>query len=112
MAIVGKGEMDFDAEKATLIAPTHEEFSMSILDSIGCQKSALKDGCIYADGSFSLVNRGLLTGNATEFNFTIDSVSYTGKHTGLLAYRKGKYAFASKGSSLFVDGKEIQLEEK
>ncbi len=112
MAIIGKGEMDFDAEKATLVAPTYEEFSMSVLENMGCQKSALKDGCIYADGSFSLVNRGLLTGDATEFSFTIDGVSYTGKHTGLLAYRKGEFAFASKGSSLFVNGKEVKLEEK
>jgi hypothetical protein len=64
MAIVGKGEIDFDAEKATLDAPTCDEFSMEILEKIGCQKSAIENGCVYADGSFSLVNHGLLTGES------------------------------------------------
>ena len=110
MAVIGRGDIDFDAEKATLNAPRYDEFSKSVLDSIGCQKSAIKEGCIYADGSFSLVNNGLLTGESTEFAFSIDGVSYTGKYTGLLAYRKDKFAFATKGSTLYIDGKEIKLE--
>lgn len=112
MAVIGRGDIDFNAEKATLNAPTYDEFSMSVLDGMGCKKSAIQDGCIYTDNSFSLVNRGLLTGDATEFSFEIDGVNYSGKHTGLLAYRKDKYAFATKGSTLFIDGKEVSLEIK
>lgn len=112
VAVIGRCDIDFDAEKATLNTPHYDEFSISVLDAMGCRKSAIKDGCIYADGSFSIVNRGLMTGEATEFSFEIDGTSYVGRCTGLLAYRKGKFAFATKGSTLLVDGKEIKLEIK
>ena len=67
---------------------------------------------MYVDGSFSLVNDGLLTNKATEFEFHLDGVTYSGVYTGLLAYRKGKFAFATRGSKLMADGKEIELEYK
>jgi hypothetical protein len=112
MAVIGKGEMDFDADKTELLAPQFEELTDSVLEDINCPKSAIDGGCVYVDGSFSLVSDGLLTNQSTEFEFNLDGVKYSGVHTGLLAYRKGKFAFATRGSKLMADGKEIELEYK
>ena len=43
------------------------------------------------------------------FDFTVNGVRYSGEYTGLLAYRKGEFAFATEGSRLFADGVEIPL---
>ena len=96
---------------ATLTAMNFEEYSLDILEQIGCKKSAIKDGCVYEDGSFAFVNKGLIDQTVTEFAFELDGKSYCGKHTGMLAYREGKIAFATKGSKLFVDNVEINLND-
>ena len=95
-----------------LTAPHFDAFDLEILEKIGCEKSAIDGGCVYLDGSFSLVSHGILNGEATEFDFEIDGVRYTGEHTGLLAYRRGSFAFATSGSRLLADGVEIPLEYK
>lgn len=109
LAVIGPGNVDFNGEKAELSALHYDDFSLSILDDLACPRSAMPGGCIYRDGSFSLVSRGLLDGGSTPFDFTVDGISYTGSHTGLLAYRNGKCAMATAGSELFVDGKPVQL---
>lgn len=110
IAVVGKADLNFDAERAELAAPRYDEFSMSILQGMGCTKSAIDGGCVYEDGSFSLVSRGILTGEETTFEFTVGSVTYSGSHTGLLAYRKHKTAFATKGSKLYANGIPVELD--
>lgn len=112
MAVVGRCGIDFDAEKTVLNAPHYDEFSLSVLEAMNCPKSAIEGGCIYTDGSFSLVSHGILTGESTPFEFEIDGVVYSGQHTGVLAYREGEIAFATKGSKLYKNGIEIDLEEK
>lgn len=109
IAAVGRADIDFDGDAATLTIPCFEEFDLSILETINCPKSVIPGGCIYRDGSFSLMSHGVLTGEKTEFDFVIDGVRYAGHHTGLLAYRKGQYAFATEGSELWVDGSKEEL---
>lgn len=112
MAVVGNRGVDFNGDYAELTAPCYEEFDMAILEDMGCPKSEIMGGCIYSDGSFSLVSEGILTGESVDFDFEIAGVRYTGHHTGLLAYRKASMAFATEGSKLFVDGKEVALDYK
>ena len=109
LAVVGKSGIDFEGNAAVLTAPHFEKFSLEIAEKIGCVKSAIKDGCIYTDGSFSLVNKGLIDGGMAEFDFEINGKHYNGKHTGLLAYRENMFAFSTSGSELFVDGVRIDL---
>lgn len=109
MAVVGRCDIDFDAENVVMNAPHYDEFSLSLLEEIGCPKSAIEGGCIYADGSFALVSHGILTGENISFDFKVDGVRYSGHHSGILAYRKGQVAFATKGSKLLADGEEIKL---
>lgn len=109
VAAVGVSGIDFNGEKAQLQIPTFAEFDLGILDKMGIEKSAIENGCIYDDGSFSLVSHGLMTGKIKTFDFTVNGVRYSGEYTGLLAYRKGEFAFATKGSKLFADGVEIPL---
>ena len=110
VAAVGKCEYDFSGEPADLNIPLYESFSLSILEDIGCNKSAIDGGCVLVDGSFSLTGRGLLDGSLTEFDFTVGDTRYSGAHTGLIAYRDGKCAFATSGSTLFVNGNPITLD--
>lgn len=72
---------------------------------------AIEGGCVYCDGSFSLVSDGILKGEPKEFNFEIDGIKYSGHHTGLLAYRSGSFAFATDGSQLFVGNQKIELKK-
>lgn len=109
IAAVGRADIDFEGLPATLTIPCFKEFDLSILEEIHCEKSAIPNGCIYRDGSFSLVSHGILTGEAENFDFEIDGVRYTGHHTGLLAYRKDKFAFSTEGSELWVAGEKSQI---
>ncbi len=68
--------------------------------------SALAPDYAIEDGSVSLMSMGVLTGETTEFSFESDGDTYSGSHTGLLAYREGEFAFATKGRKLFVNGIE------
>lgn len=110
VAAVGPNGIDFYGEPASLTIPCFEQFDLKVLEGMACQKSAIEGGCVYSDGSFSLVSHAMLTGEATDFDFTVDGVRYTGTHTGILAYRKGRFAFASQGSALFANGKSIPLD--
>lgn len=109
LAVVGDSGIDFMGEEAQLHALHFYEFSMDIPEKLGCEKSALENGCVYADGSFCLVTHGLLTKLPSPFEFVLDGKRYTGSHTGLLAYREGQAAFATPGSTLLVDGQPIPL---
>ena len=112
IAAVGRADIDFDGSPASLTIPCFAEYDLSILEKLGCNKSAIPYGCIYHDGSFSLVSLGILTGETQEFDFEVDGIRYTGFHTGLLAYRKGKFAFATAGSELLVNGEKCLLSVK
>ncbi|MBO5755612.1 MAG: hypothetical protein J6R89_06100, partial [Clostridia bacterium] len=110
-AVVGAAGVDFEGEEVSLTAPHYAEYAPSVVEEMGCPKSALENGCVYEDGSFALVTRNLLDGTSTSFSFMLDGKSYEGSHTGLLAYREGKLAFATKGSRLSVDGAPVALDE-
>lgn len=110
VAAVGRSDINFNGEKAELKIPTYREFDLSILEKMGCQKSGIEGGAVYDDGSFNLVSGGILTDQESAFDLVVAGVRYTGTHTGLLAYRKGEFAFATKGSRLFADGIEIPLD--
>ncbi len=112
LSVVGKSELDFNGEKVHAEFKTNDNFSISLLEDIGCAKSGIEGGCVYEDGSFSLVSHGILDGKATNFDFTVDGIRYSGTHTGLLAFREGKFAFATRGSKLYKNEKQIELEEK
>lgn len=108
IAAVGRADIDFCAENAILDAPVYENFDINILNSLHCEKSAIPDGCVYRDGSFSIVTEcGILEGKNTDFSFEIDGNSYCGNCTGVIAYRKGGDALGTKGGVLKINGKEI-----
>ena len=109
LAVVGRDFVDFDGQEACLTVPTYSEFDLSVIEKMGVGKNRMDGGCVYEDGSFSLVGMGILTGEKTEFDFCIDGIRYHGRHTGLLAYREDEYALATAGSCLFVNGREIPL---
>ncbi len=110
IAVVGKSGVDFYGEKAELTAPHFENFNLSVLDAISCEKSAIDKGCVYKDCSFCLVSDSLLTDTPTEFDFELSGKRIHGKHTGLLAYRENERAFATKDSELYIDNTKINLE--
>lgn len=109
IAVIGRCDIDFDGNPATIDAPVYEDFDLSILEKMGCTKSGMEGGGIYDDGSFNLVSHGIITGEQTSFDFTLSGIHYCGTHTGMLAYRKGEMAIATNGSRLFADGTEIKL---
>ena len=109
IAVVGKSGIDFEGNEVKLTAPHFEEFDLEIPDKMSCEKSAIEGGCIYADQSFSLVSKGILDKKETEFDFMLGDKRVSGKHTGLLAYRENEFAFATKGTELFVDGASVEL---
>ena len=109
IAVAGKGGVDFYGNKVELTAPSFDDFNLEILEKISCNKSAIDGGCVYTDGSFSLVSDSLLTHIPTDFDFELNGKRICGKHTGLLAFREGKSAFATSGSELFVDEEKIDL---
>ena len=110
IASIGKSGIDFDGNEIELSIPKYDTYDLSVLEKMGVEKNRFDGGCIYEDGSFSLVNMSILSGEPTEFDLTVDGVRYTGVHTGLLAYRKDKFALATKGSRLLVNGVEAELE--
>ena len=109
LSVVGRADIDFDAEPVALRGASHGKFGMAILNGMNVPKSAIPGGAVYEDGSFALVSQGILDGKPTEFDFTLDGVRYSGRHTGLLAYRKGECAFATPGSVLLRDGVAVGL---
>ncbi len=109
IAVVGKSGIDFFGDKVELTAPHFENFYLEILKEMGCEKSAIDKGCIYKDGSFSLVSDGLLTNLPEEFEFILDGKKIHGKHTGLLAFRENSVAFATADSELFIDDEKVEL---
>ena len=109
LAAVGRFDTDFDGDPAVLSVPRYNDFSLSILEDLGCPKRAISGGCEYRDGSFALVSDALLGEKTTDFAFTLDGVHYTGTHTGILAYRRGDAAIATAGSELFANGTPIPL---
>lgn len=110
ISVIGKSGVDFNGDIVELTAPHFDEFDIRILEETECPKSAIDGGCVYSDGSFSLVSNGILTDEITEFDFEIDGLKYSGYHTGIIAYRKNSVAFATKGSKLLVDGKEVVMD--
>ena len=109
IAVVGKSGVDFNGNEAELTALHFEEYSTDILEKIGCSKSAIENGCVYRDGSFSLVTDSLLTKEHCDFEFSLDGKKFSGNHTGLLAYRENEFAFATEGSELFINDKKVEL---
>ena len=100
LAVVGRADVDFDAEKAEFRGRRYDGCSTAIAEKLGVPKSAIPGGCVYEDGSFVLASRGILDGKPTDFDFTVDGVRYTGRHTGLLAHRKGEPVVATPGYEL------------
>ena len=106
---MGECGIDFDANPVTLKAPLFDAFSNEIVEKLACPKSGIEGGCVYSDGSFALVGDGLLTGEATEFSFSLDGHEYRGRHTGILAYRSADENMATEGSELWIDGEKAAL---
>ena len=102
LTVVGPADRDFNNAPAAFSGRHSAEWSMDILDALGCAKSAIPGGAVYDDGSFALVSRGILDGAPTEFDFMVDGVRYKGHHTGILAVRGGKVAVATPGWALEV----------
>ena len=102
LAVVGPADRDFDDAPASFKGRHFADWSMGVLDAIGCAKSAIPGGAVYDDGSFALVSRGILDGEPTEFDFTVGGVRYKGMHTGMLAVRGGKVIVATPGWKLDV----------
>lgn len=105
IAAVGKrANIDFNGEKAHLTIPLFEEYDLSILEKISCPKSGIPGGCIYTDGSFSLINKaGLLENKAQEVDITIEGTRYKGVNTGILAWRNGLFTATDGGSLVKVE---------
>lgn len=100
LAVVGPADRDFDDAPASFEGRHFADWSMGVLDAIGCAKSAIPGGAVYDDGSFALVSRGILDDEPTEFDFMVGGVRYKGRHTGVLAVRGGKVAVATPGWKL------------
>ena len=111
VAAVGPQGIDFEGKPAVLTAPHFDSFDLSIPEAISCPKSAIEGGCVYNDGSFSLVSYGILTGEKKEFDFTLDGIRYSGHHTGILAYRNEKENMATEGSELLINGEKVNLQQ-
>jgi len=110
IAVVGKSGVDFEGNSVTLTAPYYESYDLNILSDMACEKSAIDGGCVYNDGSFALVSHGILDKSKTQFSFEINGAKHEGEHTGILAYRKGALAIATKGSELYVNGKQQEID--
>lgn len=108
LCVVGDAEVDFDAEPNHLNIETQADFSLELLEKMGCEKLAIPDGCVYRNGGFCIMQvSGLLYGEKTAFDFISEGVHYHGISTGLVAYRKGEKPITTPGSVLFAD--EIQI---
>ncbi len=97
LAVVGPADRDFDNDPASFKGRHFAEWSLDVLSSLGCAKSAIPGGAVYDDGSFALVSRGILDGKPVAFDFTVDGMRYKGSHTGILAVRGGKVVVATDG---------------
>lgn len=95
LAVVGRAVVDFDADKAEFHGRHYAGCVTSIAADLGVPKSAIPGGCVYEDGSFVLASRGIIDGKPTNFDFKVGGIRYTGRHTGLLAYRKGDSIIAT-----------------
>ncbi len=110
ICVVGKGDIDFDGEKNELLTPYNAEFSIKLLEEMYCPQRAIPNGAVYTNGGFCVMHlNGMLKGEESKFDFTVDGVRYTGVSTGMVAYRPGEQALATAGSALFADGKPIEL---
>ena len=110
IAVVGRADIDFDAKPAAFRGRRYDTWKPEIAEEIGAKPTGIPGGAVDEDGSFTLVSRGILDGKPTKFDFTVDGVRYSGRHTGVLAYRKGDaLSFASPGSELSVDGVRVEL---
>ena len=108
---VGQANVDFNGNPAELTIPCYEEFNLDILQTMGCPVRIIPDGCVYTDGSFCIVHAdGLVEGTPKYFEFELDGVRYNGDCTGVLAYRKDGRVIGTEGTTLFVDGKCIAVE--
>lgn len=100
VAAVGRANIDFNGEPASLSIPVYEDFDLSILEKLACPVRGIPEGCIYADGSFALVSKAaLLEQKPQEIDMVIDGVRYVGLNTGILAWRNGLLV-ASEGGKL------------
>ena len=104
LAVVGPADRDFDNDPVSFAGRRYDAWSLNVFSDLGCAQSGIPGGAVYDDGSFALVSRGILDGNATSFDFTVDGVRYWGSHTGLLAVRGGHVAVATDGWTLHVQG--------
>ncbi len=110
ISVIGEGNIDFDGDESKLLTPYNKEFSLEILENMNCPKRGIPNGAVYTNGGFCVTHlNGLLKDEKTEFDFFVDGVHYTGTSTGMIAYRKGDMAIATKGSKLFADDEEVEL---
>lgn len=111
LCVVGPAVVDFDGDANSLLAETNESFSAELLERMGCEKLAIPNGSLYANGGFCLVHEaGLLRGEKTAFDFEAEGCRCSGVSTGLVACRPGEAAFATPGSELRVNGVPVELE--
>ena len=103
LAVVGRADVDFEAKPAVFRGRHYDTWSPKIAEDLGAAKSAIPGGAVATDGSFVLASRGIIDGKPTDFDFRVDGVRYAGRHTGLLAYRKGEPVVATPGYELKVD---------
>lgn len=104
LVVIGRADIDFDAEKAEFCGRNYAEWSSSVVGEMNVSKSAIPGGALAEDGSFVLVSRGIIDDKPTDFDFTVNGVRYTGRHTGYLAYRRGEPILSAPGSELKVAG--------
>jgi len=103
LAVVGPADRDFDNAAVSFKGRRHDAWSIEVLETLGCAKSAIPGGAVYDDGSFALVSRGIIDGKPTAFDFVLDGVRYHGRHTGILACRGGKSAVMTPGGELHCE---------
>ena len=102
LAVVGPVDRDFDNNPAKFTGRHFAEWSIDILSTLGCARSAIPGGAVYDDGSFALVSTGILNGKSEDFDINVDGIRYRGSHTGVLAVRDGKVAVATDGWKMEV----------
>ena len=101
VAAVGRADIDFYGNSASLTIPVYPDFSLQILEKMNCPKSAVPNGCVYEDGSFCLVSlKGLRHNEPEPVDLEIDGIHYRGTNTGILAWRNGELKVATPGGSL------------
>ena len=100
LAVVGRADLDFDADPAKFGGVRVDSFSTDLAARIGCPKSAIPGGCVYEDGSFCLVSEAIATGGKTAFDFTLGGRRFRGEHTGVFLWRDGKVVYATPGGKM------------